>query len=52
VSLPAAEGRLVEKGDVVCELAGLLMQWNQAFGRLSVVDGEVPSLQLLSAIGS
>jgi hypothetical protein len=35
-----------------CELAILLGQWNQAFGRLSLVDGEAPSPQLLSAIGS
>lgn len=35
-----------------CELAGLLGQWNQAFGRLSLVDGEAPNQQLLRAIGS
>jgi len=35
-----------------CELAGLLGLWNQAFGRLSVLDGDIPSRQLLSAIGS
>jgi len=35
-----------------CELAILLGQWNQAFGRLSLLDGEAPSQQLLNAIGS